>query len=97
MGRILVLAEKPAMGRDIARVLNCTQNGKGGGFIVGNSYVVTWAFGHLVTLCEAKDYDKALKKWSFETLPIIPKQISTTRIIYINGNMYQDDTTGGRR
>ena len=80
MGRILVLAEKPAMGRDIARVLNCTQNGKGGGFILGNNYVVTWAIGHLVTLCEAKDYDKSFKKWSFETLPIIPRQMQIKTI-----------------
>ena len=81
MGRILVLAEKPSVGQDIARVLNCTQKGKGGGFLIGNDYVVTWAIGHLVTLCEAKDYDKSLKKWSFDTLPIIPKQMQIKTVI----------------
>ncbi|WP_313559203.1 DNA topoisomerase III [Ruminiclostridium cellobioparum] len=81
MGRTLVLTEKPDVGRNIARILNCTQNGKGGGFLLGNDYVVTWAIGHLVTLCEAKDYDKTYKKWSFDTLPIIPKQMQI-KVIY---------------
>ncbi|MHB8063254.1 MAG: DNA topoisomerase [Ruminiclostridium sp.] len=81
MGYQLVLAEKPSVGQDIGRVLNCTQKGKGGGFLLSNDYVVTWAYGHLVTLCEAKDYDRSFKKWSFDTLPIIPKQVQIKTVI----------------
>ena len=57
MGKILVIAEKPSVARDIARVLKCSQ--KGDGFIGGEKYIVSWAVGHLVTLCEPEDYDKS--------------------------------------
>ncbi|RCX07889.1 DNA topoisomerase-3 [Anaerobacterium chartisolvens] len=70
---ILVLAEKSSVAQDIARVMGCTQKGRG--FFVGQQYIVTWAVGHLITLCEAKEYDPALKKWSLATLPIIPRQM----------------------
>ena len=73
MGKILVIAEKPSVGRDIARVLGCKV--KGDGFLSSDSYVVSWAIGHLVTLCEPEDYDAAYKKWRAEALPIIPESI----------------------
>lgn len=73
MGKILVIAEKPSVGRDIAKVLKCNQ--KGDGFLFSDEYIVSWAIGHLVTLCDPEDYDASLKKWRFETLPIIPDEI----------------------
>ena len=53
MSKICVLAEKPSVGRDIARVLNCTK--KGNGFLEGDKYIVTWALGHLVTLADPEN------------------------------------------
>ena len=73
MGQVLVLAEKPSVGRDIARVLQCTQ--RGNGCLIGNGYTVTWAVGHLVTLEEPDEMDPKYKKWSNDTLPILPKSI----------------------
>lgn len=71
MGKILVLAEKPSVGRDIARVLGCTN--KGEGLIAGEEYIVSWCIGHLVQLYEPEDYDKKYKAWSMDTLPIVPE------------------------
>lgn len=71
MGKILVIAEKPSVGRDIARVLRCT--GKGDGFLYNTEYIVSWAIGHLVALQEPEDYDVRYKKWHMETLPILPQ------------------------
>lgn len=73
MGKILVIAEKPSVARDIANVLGCRQ--KGNGFIAGDRYIVSWAIGHLVTLCEPEDYDSGLKRWVADSLPIIPSEI----------------------
>lgn len=68
----LVLAEKPSVARDIARVLKCHKNLPGA--IEGNSYVVTWALGHLVTLADPENYDKKFKEWNMSVLPMIPKK-----------------------
>ncbi len=73
MGHIVVVAEKPSVGRDIARVLNCKEHGDG--CLIGSQYIVTWAIGHLVTLKEPDELDPKYKKWSYETLPILPKTI----------------------
>ncbi|MEW9096390.1 MAG: DNA topoisomerase III [Clostridiaceae bacterium] len=73
MGKILVLAEKPSVGRDLARVLKC--NIKGNGYLEGNKYIVTWALGHLVTLADPEAYDDKYKKWSMDTLPMLPKRM----------------------
>ena len=73
MGQILVIAEKPSVGRDIARVLQCNQ--RGNGCLIGNGYTVTWAVGHLVTLEEPDEIDPKYKKWSNDTLPILPETI----------------------
>ncbi len=66
----VVLAEKPSVARDIAAHLGCSK--RQDGYLEGNGYQVTWAFGHLVTLKQPDDYDPALKKWSIEGLPFIP-------------------------
>ena len=82
MGKIVVVAEKPSVGRDIARVLGCRTGGDG--CLIGDQYIVTWAVGHLVTLVEPNELDPKYEKWSFATLPILPetiplKVISTTK------------------
>ena len=69
--KALVMAEKPSVGRDIARVLKCTKNINGG--IEGTNYVVTWGLGHLVTLADPEDYDKRYKEWKMEDLPMLPE------------------------
>jgi len=68
--KTLVLAEKPSVAREIARVLKCDKKGKG--FQEGAHYVVTWALGHLVTLAEPEDYDPKLREWRMEDLPMLP-------------------------
>ena len=68
----LVLAEKPSVARDIARVLGCRKNISGA--IEGDRYVVTWALGHLVTLADPEGYDKKYKEWNLDVLPMIPKK-----------------------
>lgn len=73
MGKILVLAEKPSVGRELARVLSCT-NAKDG-HIVGPKYIVTWSLGHLVTLADPEHYGDQYKKWSLETLPMMPARM----------------------
>lgn len=73
MGRIVVVAEKPSVGMDIARVLGCKT--RGDGCMIGDTYTVTWAIGHLVTLMEPNELDPKYEKWSFSTLPILPETI----------------------
>ncbi len=73
MGKIVVVAEKPSVGRDIARVLGCKTGGDG--CLIGGKYIVTWAVGHLVTLMEPNEIDPKYEKWSFTTLPILPETI----------------------
>jgi DNA topoisomerase III len=73
MSKLLVLAEKPSVGRDLARVLNC--NKKGNGFFEGEKYIVTWALGHLVTLADPEAYDEKYKAWSLEYLPMLPEHL----------------------
>ncbi len=69
----LVLAEKPSVARDIARVMGATR--KADGFIEGNQYVVTWALGHLVTLADPDAYDEKYKQWRLEDLPMLPTKM----------------------
>ncbi len=67
----LVIAEKPSVARDIARVLKCSKQMNGA--IEGSDYVVTWGLGHLVTLADPEDYDKKYKEWKMEDLPMMPE------------------------
>lgn len=73
MKKILVLAEKPSVGRDLAKVLRCNSNK--GSYIEGEKYVITWAMGHLVGLMDPEGYDNRYKEWKMETLPMIPKNM----------------------
>jgi DNA topoisomerase-3 len=76
--KTLVIAEKPSVARDIAKVLNCSR--KGEGFLFSEDYIVSWAIGHLVSLCDPEDYDPLLKRWRLEHLPIIPETIKLKAI-----------------
>ena len=69
---IVCIAEKPSVGRDIARILGAKVSHDG--YMEGNGYQVTWTFGHLCTLKEPHDYDTWWKSWNLETLPIIPNR-----------------------
>lgn len=73
MGKILVLAEKPSVARDLAKVLNCSQNSNG--CIMGSKYIVTWALGHLVTLADPEAYGNKYKSWNLEDLPMLPNKM----------------------
>ncbi len=66
----LVIAEKPSVARDIARVLKCPK--KISGAMEGDRYIVTWGLGHLVTLADPEDYDSRYKEWKMEDLPMLP-------------------------
>lgn len=70
--KTLVLAEKPSVAREIARVMGC--NNKQKSYIEGPKYVVTWALGHLVGLAEPEDYNKKFATWALEDLPILPEK-----------------------
>jgi DNA topoisomerase-3 len=73
MGKKLVLAEKPSVGREIAKILNCHQ--KGNGCLIGPGHIVTWALGHLVTLADPEAYDDKYKTWRIEDLPMLPERM----------------------
>lgn len=70
----LVLAEKPSVAKEIARVLGCGQKHKS--YMEGPKYVVTWALGHLVTLAEPEDYDPKYRNWNLEDLPLLPPKMN---------------------
>src|SRR5829696_71254 len=75
MGKTLVIAEKPSVGRDLAGALpDSFKSSKDKTYLEGDDYVITWAVGHLVGLAPPDDYDPKLKKWRFADLPILPEQ-----------------------
>ncbi|MBU5488731.1 DNA topoisomerase 3 [Clostridium sp. MSJ-8] len=76
MSKTLVIAEKPSVGRDIAKVLKCNINK--GAYIEGDKYVITWALGHLVGLMDPEGYGEKYKTWSMDTLPMLPKYMKLT-------------------
>ena len=71
----LVVAEKPSVARDIARVLGAKDRGEN--CLMGGGYVVTWALGHLVTLKEPQELDERYTRWRAEDLPILPEKMET--------------------
>ncbi len=78
MSKTLVLAEKPSVGKDIAKALGI--NGGKDGYIEGKDYVVTWALGHLVTLAAPEEYKPEYKEWKMELLPMIPEKMKLSVI-----------------
>jgi DNA topoisomerase-3 len=67
MNMRLILAEKPSVGKDLGRVLNC--NKAGNGFLEGKENIVTWALGHLVTLADPETYNSKYANWNWRTCP----------------------------
>lgn len=81
----LIIAEKPSVARDIARVLRCGKNQNG--VIEGEKYIVTWGLGHLVTLADPEDYDPKYKEWKMEDLPMMPEPFKL-EVIKQTGKQY---------
>lgn len=81
----VVLAEKPSVARDIARVLKC--NKKIDGALEGEKYIVTWALGHLVSLADPESYDNKYKEWKMEHLPMLPEKFQL-EVIKQSGKQY---------
>ena len=86
----LVIAEKPSVARDIARVLCCTK--KLPGAIEGKDFIVTWALGHLVTLADPEEYDKKYAQWNLQTLPMLPPKMQLV-VIKQTAKQYKDVKT----
>lgn len=86
MSKTVVLAEKPSVGRDIAKVLRCHKQGNG--YFEGDQYIVTWAFGHLVTLADPEAYGETYKTWRLEDLPLLPNQLKLV-VIKQTGKQFQ--------
>ncbi|XQY91776.1 DNA topoisomerase III [Metabacillus sp. HB246100] len=86
MSKTVVLAEKPSVGRDLARVLNCHK--KGNGYLEGEKYIVTWALGHLVTLADPEGYGEQYKSWRLEDLPMLPEPLKLV-VIKKTGKQFQ--------
>ena len=68
----VIIAEKPSVAKNIADALHI--KGRKDGYFEGESYLITWAFGHLLELYDAKDYDEKMKIWRMEYFPFIPEQ-----------------------
>ncbi|MCL2300158.1 MAG: DNA topoisomerase III [Firmicutes bacterium] len=94
MPKTLVLAEKPSVAREIARVLGCRQGGPG--CLMGGNYIVTWALGHLVTLADPEAYDGKYQQWRLEDLPMLPKQMKLV-VIKQTGKQFSSVSTLLRR
>lgn len=71
MAKKVIIAEKPSVAKNIAEALNIKT--KSNGYLEGKDYIVTWAFGHLLQLYDAKDYDPAMSAWRMEKFPFIPQ------------------------
>ncbi len=71
----LVIAEKPSVAQSIARVIGAGE--KKDGYMEGSGYIVSWCIGHLVELAQPDAYSEAWKKWSYESLPMIPEEWQT--------------------
>lgn len=82
----LVVAEKPSVARDIARVLGVKN--RGDGCLIGDGYAVTWALGHLVALKEPQELDKRYERWRIEDLPILPEHMETKVIAKTKKQFY---------
>ncbi|WP_195269444.1 DNA topoisomerase III [Eubacterium sp. 1001713B170207_170306_E7] len=84
--KTLVLAEKPSVGKDIARVLKC-KNGQNG-YLENERYIVTWALGHLVSLADPEAYGEKYQSWNMESLPMLPEHMKLT-VLKGSGKQYK--------
>ena len=73
MGKSLIITEKPSVAQEFAKVLGVS-GGRRDGYLENQKYVITWCVGHLVELAQPESYEEAWKKWSYESLPIIPQE-----------------------
>jgi DNA topoisomerase-3 len=83
----LVLAEKPSVGKEIARVLGCTNKSRA--YCEGRDYIVTWAMGHLIELAEPSIYDERFQKWDLNLLPMLPDRMKHQVIRKSSGQFRQ--------
>ena len=90
MSKIVVLAEKPSVGKDIGRVLKCTKSGNG--YLEGKEYIVTWGLGHLVTHAGPERYGDTYKNWRMEDLPLLPERL---KLVVIRQTNKQFNTVKG--
>lgn len=90
MSKIVVLAEKPSVGKDIGRVLGCKKSGNG--YVEGDKYIVTWGLGHLVTHADPERYGDTYKTWRMEDLPLIPERL---KLVVIRQTNKQFNTVKG--
>ena len=77
MGKNLFIAEKPSVAREFARVLQLNTSNRDG-YMESDQAIVTWCVGHLVTMSYPEAYDPALKRWSLQTLPFLPKKFKVS-------------------
>lgn len=94
----LVIAEKPSVAQSIAHVIGADE--RKDGFLEGNGYIVSWCIGHLVELAQPESYGEQWKKWTYESLPMIPEEWQTevksgTAAQYkvLKGLMHREDVT----
>jgi DNA topoisomerase-3 len=100
MAKTLVIAEKPSVGRDLARVLP-GPFAKHEGWLEAPDYVISWAVGHLVQLAEPDEYDPAYKRWRMPDLPIVPDKFklvvrderSRKQMSVVSGQLRRDDVS----
>lgn len=74
-GYALVVTEKPSVARSIANIIGAKE--KKDGYMEGNGCLVSWCVGHLVELAQPDTYSETWKKWSYESLPMIPEEWKT--------------------
>ena len=86
MAKQLILAEKPSVAREIAKVIGARQGQNG--YIEGPGHIVTWALGHLVTLAEPEAYGAKYRTWSLESLPMLPNKMELV-VIQKTAKQYQ--------
>jgi len=92
MPKTLLIAEKPSVGQDLARVLPGPFK-KQEGLLEGPEHVITWAVGHLVQLAEPDEYDPKFKRWRMEDLPIVPDHF---KLVVRDERSRKRATRGGR-
>jgi DNA topoisomerase-3 len=85
MGKKLVLAEKPSVARDLAKIIGANEKHKN--YYEGKNYIVTWAYGHLLTLKMPEDINKEWHEWKLETLPMIPKKFGIKPLLKTGGQL----------
>lgn len=73
MGKSVFIAEKPSVAQEFAKALHA-QFSRKDGFLESEQYIVTWCYGHLVSMSYPEKYDEKLKRWSLDTLPFLPKE-----------------------